>query len=133
MEKLSLSQLLFECLDNIQGFLDFGKHGDVSHLPPGTGLGLAIDVKLGSWLAEHHTPIRSAVFPEISQQIPHHDRGKQCVRPQGEAANRPQLLLELTRYARVEGVMARIVRTGRQFIDQEATVAREEKFRTPTG
>ena len=106
----------------------FGQHGDVSHLPSWTGLRLAVKMELCARFGKNQPPVRFAPLPQMTEQIPHHDRSKQGVRAQRKPADGPQLLLELARDARIEGVVARIVRTGRQLVDKQLAVPREEKF-----
>ena len=63
-----------------------------------------------------------AVLPEIAQEV-EHDRGLQWLRPaEREAAHRPDVLLELGGLVRVKGLVAAIVRTRSELVDDNAPV-----------
>jgi hypothetical protein len=68
------------------------------------------------------------ILPDIPEQIQHHRRAVEPGAARGEAAENPQLLFELRGLAGVDGVVAGIVGTRRHFVDEEPSVAGEEKL-----
>src|SRR4029453_4271508 len=111
--KNSLFEPLSESLDQSKSFFHFREHRNMTHLSSGSGFALSIEMELGPRFGKDHVPIGLFVVPTMSKNVPHHDRAQQCCGAQREPANRAELLLKLAGDARIESVVARIVRTRR--------------------
>src|SRR5947209_7353387 len=105
-----------------------GERGEVSHLSRGPCLRLAVEVQLDRGERESGAPVRLALVPEVAEQVRHRRGAQQLGRAERQAADGPELLLELARRARVKGEVAGIVRARREFVDEQAAFAREEKL-----
>src|SRR5436305_8232857 len=100
--------------------------GQVAHLAAGTGVGLAVEVELDLGEAAGSRPVRLATGPEVAQEVRHGGGAEELGRAQWQAADGPELLLELAGDAGVEGEVAGVVRARRQLVDQQAAVPGEE-------
>src|SRR4051812_11805194 len=97
--------------------------GDVAHFPPASRILLAIQMQLGLRMCEHGMPVRLALVrrlivavPDVAQQIDHDGRPVLTGIAKGKICKDPQLLLELRGHARVDGVMAAVVRSRGNFV-----------------
>src|SRR4051812_25863361 len=100
--------------------------GQVAHLAAGPGFRLAVEVELDVGEAAGGLPVGLAAGPEVAQEVRHGGGAEELRRAQRQAADGPQLLLELAGDAGVEGEVAGVVRARRQLVDQQAAVPGEE-------
>ena len=92
----------------------------------GTALPYKCSFTLG--IASAARPVGLADRPEIAEQIGHRGRLEEFGRSQRQAAHGAHLLLELAGTAGIERQVPGVVRTRRDFVDQQAPVLGEEKF-----
>src|SRR5947207_4049924 len=78
--------------------------------------------------SESGRPVWLAILPNITEQVRHGGRTNQVRRAERQSANRADMLLELAGYAALDCPMPRIVRTRRELVHQQLTVALDEHF-----
>ena len=67
-------------------------------------------------------------MPSVPKQVRHRRRAYLIRRAQRQAADCPDLLLELRSYKRLDRQVARVVRPRRKFIHQQAALAIEKEL-----
>src|SRR4051794_30792583 len=102
----------------------------MAHFSARPRLELAVEMKLHTLEGTGRFPIRLAARPKVTQQVCHRGWAKLFRGTQWQTADRSQLLLELAGDARVKSVVAGVVRTRCEFIDQEVAFGGDEEFHT---
>src|SRR5688572_2057145 len=100
----------------------------MTHLAAAPRSAFSVQVQLHVLEPAGGGPVRLAVFPELAEQVGHGSRTGNLRRPKGQTAYGAYLLLELTGDRAVERQVTRIVRTRRQFVDEQLAVGAEEKL-----
>src|SRR6059036_1420972 len=78
--------------------------------------------------SQRGSPIWLPGFPQVTQEVRHRRRLQLLGRPERQAADGAELLLELTGAAGVERQVTGIVRTRCQIVDHQPAVARDEEL-----
>src|SRR5262245_33578105 len=68
------------------------------------------------------------ILPYIAEQVSHYAWSKQFRAAQRQTTHRAQLLLKLARHACVETEMPAVMRTRREFIDEDRVVGEKKHF-----
>src|ERR1700674_795998 len=93
----------------------------MAHLSPRTSFAFSVEMQLGVRMTKHDVPWWLPGFrPDVAQQVDHHYRAMQPRVTQRQPAQRTHLLLELGGYAGVDRIVAAVVWTRGNFVDQEA-------------
>jgi hypothetical protein len=100
----------------------------VAHLATGTGLAFAVEMEAEAGQGEEPTPVGSALGPEIAEEVAHDDGREEAGFAKGQAADGAQLLFELAGDAGVEAVVAGIMRTRGELVDEEVPSPGEEEL-----
>ena len=100
----------------------------MSHFAAFPGGEFSVKVQFYVGHREGSGPIGLAVRPEVAEEVCHGRRAEELRGPDRQVAYGPQLLFELACDARVEGQVARIVRTRRKFIDHQPATWFEEEL-----
>ena len=98
----------------------------MSRFAPRAALGFSVKMKWDAGCAESCPPIRFTAAPEIAQQV-NHRRGFQKIgHAKRETANRAHVLLELAGAAAFNRPMPGIMRSRRELVHDQFTVALEK-------
>src|SRR5690606_5425270 len=101
---------------------------EVSHLPSGTRSALAIQVEVDAGDLQRGAPVRLAVGPDVAEDVDHGRGGAEVGGAERKIADRTDQLLELAGGAAIQGAVVAVVRTRRELVDQQPSVARVEEF-----
>ncbi len=100
----------------------------MAHLPSGPGLGFAVQVQGNAGGCQRRRPFGFAPLPLVAEQVRHGRRAQHRGRPERQAADGADLLLELTGHAGVDGQVARVVRARRDLVDEQRAVTRQKEL-----
>src|SRR5579885_1594 len=117
------------CAHNPGGFRSAGsKRGQMPHLATSARDRFAIEMQFDMRIRVGGSPVGFAMLPEIAKQIRHCRRAKLLCRAEWQATDGPQLLLKLAGDAGINRQMPGVMRTRRQFVDQQLSRARDKKL-----
>src|SRR5688572_28409602 len=100
----------------------------MAHLAPGPRFLLAIEMQLRFSGSEDVLPLRLTVLPDGAEEVHHHNRRQETSLAERQTAKRPHLLLELRRRARVDRIVAAVVRPRCDLVDEQRAVVGHEEL-----